>query len=141
MHRTMPNSIGCALSMSAPRPCRAKPRMRAQLDGKAALCASLRGETSELLAKLEAEMAAAREQQALREALQAQLAPLEEARAVGQVLDQQSWRDDAPHSASHPLVMALSQLDASAAHLQAHAHWTNSAVHLAQVHAMSVRAR
>ena len=114
--------------------------LREQLESRAAQCADLRGETSQLLSALTADMVAAREQAALRAALREQLAPLEEARAVGAVLDQHAWRDDTPHQASHPLVRALAQLDASAADLTAHSHWANSAVHLAQVHAMRVRA-
>ena len=73
-------------------------------------------------------------------ALRQQLAPLEQSRAIGATLERREWRDDAPHHASHPLVGALQQLDALAAHLRDHAHWTNSATHLAQVLATRVRA-
>ena len=110
-----------------------------QLKERAGQCASLRGETSELLSNLATQMRNLREQAALTEALQAQLAPLEDAKAVGTILDQHAWRDDAPHSPTHPLVRALATLDASARHLQAHAHWANSAVHLAQVNALRAR--
>ena len=114
--------------------------LRARLDGKADECAALRGASSELLTKLTAQVQTQREEAELQEALRQQLAPLEEARAVAATLDRRSWRDDEAHSPNHPLVLALEQLDKSANHLREHAHWTNSATHLAQVNATRVRA-
>jgi hypothetical protein len=114
--------------------------LRRRLDEKARECALMRGTTSEMLAEVGTQMRNLREQAAINEALHAQLAPLEEAKAVGATLDRLAWRDDTPHSPAHPLVQALATLDKSARHLQAHAHWTNSAVHLAQVNALRARA-
>ena len=114
--------------------------LRRRLDEKARECALMRGTASEMLAEVGTQMRSLREQAAINEALHAQLAPLEEAKAVGATLDRLAWRDDAPHSPAHPLVQALATLDKSARHLQAHAHWTNSAVHLAQVNALRARA-
>ena len=114
-------------------------KLHARLEGKAAECAALRTDTSEMLSQLGVQMRSLREQAALNEALQAQLAPLEEAKAIGAILDKHSWRDDTPHTPEHPLVVALGTLDASVGHLQAHAHWANSAVHLAQVRSLRAR--
>ena len=106
--------------------------MRAQLDGKATECATLRSASSDLLERFGKRVEAHREEQALQAALRQQLAPLEEARAVSVTLERHAWRDDAPHSPSHPLVSALEQLDKAAKHLREHSYWTNSATHLAQ---------
>ena len=114
--------------------------MRAQLDGKATECAALRSASSDLLERFGKRVEAHREEQALQAALRQQLAPLEEARAVSVTLERHAWRDDAPHSPSHPLVSALEQLDKAAKHLREHSYWTNSATHLAQVLATRARA-
>ena len=114
--------------------------MRAQLDGKATECATLRSASSDLLERFGKRVEAHREEQALQAALRQQLAPLEEARAVSVTLERHAWRDDAPHSPSHPLVSALEQLDKAAKHLREHSYWTNSATHLAQVLATRARA-
>lgn len=113
--------------------------LRRLLVSKVGLCTALYTDTSELLDQLAKQMQSLRDQNAIDEALEVQLAPLREVNAAAVILDEHTWRDDAPHSPSHPLVAVLASLDRSAKHLHERPHWANSAIHLAKINAMRGR--
>ena len=111
---------------------------REQLEGAAAECARVRRETAPMLAESEAQARRRREEEALEDALNEQLKPLREARAVAAQLE--AGFDDAPaHSEAHPLVAALRVLDRSEAHLAERPHWRDSSKYAAELNTLRCR--
>lgn len=96
-----------------------------QLGAAASLCDHAQRETAPLLTESESRVLRQREQVALEDALDQQLQPLREARAVAHQLD--AGFDDAPaYSADHPVVVALRVLDQSELGLTESPHWRES---------------
>lgn len=96
-----------------------------QLAAASSVCERMQRETAPLLSESESRVLRQREEAALEDALNQQLKPLREARAVANQLD--AGFDDAPaYSTDHPVVAALRTLDLSGQRLTESAHWRES---------------
>ena len=109
-----------------------------QLQSAAEECERVKRETAPMLAESEAQVRRRREEEALEDALNEQLKPLREARAVAQQLEA-GFDDTAAHSTSHPVVAALRVLDRSEAHLAERPHWRDSSKYASELNTLRCR--
>ena len=109
-----------------------------QLQSAAEECERVKRETAPMLAESEAQVRRRREEEALEDALNEQLKPLREARAVAQQLEA-GFDDAAAHSTSHPVVAALRVLDRSEAHLAERPHWRDSSKYASELNTLRCR--